>query len=286
MGQRGQNPDIIDELISYDRPDIILCKDNVPVLVLEKTTEVPTGHNIGQRMGRIVKAAEMGVPVIKFLPFDARKHGEYSSMCNLNIRLLDAFIKISKIHGVPVIAMNWISDENGELVRDGSQDFELAKLVDSYFKSDCKKHIPDFDRQIKIMQKEWRTRLAIKKSYALPPPSVLILKTSEFVKRYHISGVSRGIRLRSKTLVYKMDMSPDKCRREDPYTGMQFIYDYQYCRIGKGTEEKGVNLVLHIPQVTVDEWMQANPDDQQRKSCLWYKTANLIILKDGIIQLR
>ncbi|MFL6318179.1 MAG: hypothetical protein ACJ73C_15780, partial [Nitrososphaeraceae archaeon] len=57
--------------------DIILVEDEVPKLILEKTREVPTGHNVGQRFGRLVNAAEEGVMVIFFLPFIARKHGKY-----------------------------------------------------------------------------------------------------------------------------------------------------------------------------------------------------------------
>lgn len=63
---RGQNPPYIEYLLRYDRPDIILVEDEVPRLILEKTREVPTGHNVGQRFGRLVNAAEEGVMVIFF----------------------------------------------------------------------------------------------------------------------------------------------------------------------------------------------------------------------------
>jgi hypothetical protein len=62
----GQNPHYIERLLRYDRPDIILVEDEIPRLVLEKTREVPTGHNVGQRFGRLVNAAEEGVMVIFF----------------------------------------------------------------------------------------------------------------------------------------------------------------------------------------------------------------------------
>lgn len=39
---RGQNPPYIENLLRYDRPDIILVEDEVPRLILEKTREVPT----------------------------------------------------------------------------------------------------------------------------------------------------------------------------------------------------------------------------------------------------
>jgi hypothetical protein len=61
---RGQNPPYIEKLLRYDVPDIILVENEVPKLILEKTREVPTGHNVGQRFGRLVNAAEEGVMVI------------------------------------------------------------------------------------------------------------------------------------------------------------------------------------------------------------------------------
>ena len=63
---RGNNLPIIEKIISYDRPDIILLKNNKPLLVVEKTREVPTGHNVGQRMARLVRSVELNIPTIFF----------------------------------------------------------------------------------------------------------------------------------------------------------------------------------------------------------------------------
>ncbi len=93
---RGSNPPVIDKLVEYDRPDIILTLGDRPLLVIEKTREVPTGHNVGQRFARLVRAAEAEVPTIAFFPFDAMKHGDYANVCNLNIRLLKAFESMSQ----------------------------------------------------------------------------------------------------------------------------------------------------------------------------------------------
>ena len=38
------------QVLQYDRPDVVLVDDNdIPLLVLERTIEVPSGHNVGQR---------------------------------------------------------------------------------------------------------------------------------------------------------------------------------------------------------------------------------------------
>ena len=232
LKNRGKNTKAIDELISYDRPDIILTVDDIPRLVLEKTTEVPTGHNIGQRVGRIVKAAENKIPAITFLPFDARKHGKYSSLCNLNIRLLDAFLKMTEIHNTPIIALNWKSDNNGELIRDDSQDKILANLITEFIINNFPSDIIFFKQYLDYMRDEFHSRLSKNKAYGFPPKSVEIINTNTFISKNKVklAGYEKMIAYNKTTLIYTMDMKPDKCRRQDPYTGMQFIYDYQHCR--------------------------------------------------------
>jgi hypothetical protein len=79
-------------------------------------------------------------------------------------------------------------------------------------------------------------------------------------------------------------MSPRACRREDPYTGMQFVYDYQLCRTGPNPSDKRRNLVIDVPRVSEATWREANPKDPTRKSVLWYVTANGIALKNGFIR--
>src|SRR5690349_2762063 len=76
MLNKGQNPEFVEELLEYDRPDIILSFRTGPILTLERTEEVPTGHNVGQRFARIVRAAELKVPTVYFFPFAAQKHGQ------------------------------------------------------------------------------------------------------------------------------------------------------------------------------------------------------------------
>ena len=127
---RNQNIKIIENLISYDWPDIILLKNNNPLLVVEKTREVPTGHNVGQRMARLVRALELKIPTIFFFPFDSRKHGEHTGICNMNARILLAFKNMWKIHDCPIVALNWKSDDDGELIGDGSENKQLINVID------------------------------------------------------------------------------------------------------------------------------------------------------------
>jgi hypothetical protein len=285
IGQRGSNTELVDSLVTYDRPDIILLFDEKPILVLEKTAEVPTGHNVGQRVARLVRAAEHEVPVLFFLPFDARKHGTFTGVCSINTRLIKAMVRMSEIHKVPVLPVEWPSKKtDGELVIDGTQDAKLAHLVSSLLDS--------FPSKSNLVTKEYESWLAGELErrndqhppYKKLPSSAKIEKTSEFLASLPFDSSSYSSLLsREKTLIYRMDMSPEKCKREDPYTGTQFIYDYGWLREGPRPVDRESNLLIHVPRVTIKRWREANPNDPRRKSSNWYITADGIVLKDGII---
>jgi hypothetical protein len=287
IGQRGSNPKLIDSLVIYDRPDIILLFNSKPVLVLEKTAEVPTGHNVGQRVARLVRAAEHEIPVLYFLPFDAKKHGAYSGICSINTRLIKAMVRMSEIHNVPVLPVEWPSrDVDGELITDGSQDERLASLVSSLLDSFPMKWNKVTKQHESWLENELERRNDAYPAYRNLPSSAKIEKTSKFLKSLSFDTVKYSPLLnREMSLIYKMDMSPDKCRREDPYTGTQFIYDYGWLRNGPRPVDRETNLLIHVPRITMKRWNEANPNDVQRKSSNWYLTADGIVLSDGIIMI-
>lgn len=285
LASRGSNPKTIDELIRYDRPDIILTIDGEPKLVLEKTREVPTGHNVGQRFARLVRAAELEVPVIAFFPFDARKHGDYTSVCNLNIRLLKAFEHMRLLHKVPVLAVNWPADEHHELIDDGSENEGPKRLIHGFLSTDCDSECKPFVEQERHMAEEYERRLKSFKAYNEPPASVAVDSTANTLAGFGVpveAETRKALLARAETLTYTMAMTPEKCRREDPYTGTQFIYDYIWCRTGARVDQKHRNLVLHFPRIKRSHWHQKNPNDPGRKSCNWYLTANALVFSDGM----
>ena len=291
IGKRGTNPKIIEKLIHYDRPDIILTSGDIPVLVLEKTSEVPSGHNVGQRLGRMVRALEHEIAAIMFMPFDAKKHGKYAALCNLNARVLDCYLKMWTIHETPALAVNWPCDNNHELVIDGSEDSAISSVVDCFINSGFKHDCTFFTEHKKIMENEYLERVKTKNSYQKPPPSVKIVSTNKLVEKIqertdYTNNIPHDWFSRKESVLYKIEMNEQKCRREDPYTGMQFLYDYQHCRNGKKPENKYRNLVIDIPKVSLSKWLESNPNCDDRKSVMWYSTANALLLKDGIITLR
>jgi hypothetical protein len=287
IGPRGSNPELIDSLVIYDRPDIILLFESKPILVLEKTAEVPTGHNVGQRVARLVRAAEHEIPVLYFLPFDARKHGAFTGICSINTRLIKAMIRMSEIHDVPVLPVEWPSrTTDGELISDGTQDSKLSELVASFLDSFPLKWNEKISQHESWLESELERRNHLYPPYKKLPTSVKVEKTALFLKGLKFDTSSYAALMRRDTsLIYKMDMSPDKCRREDPYTGTQFIYDYGWLREGPTPMDRSTNLLIHVPRVTTKRWKEANPNDRGRKSSNWYLTADGIVLQDGIIMI-
>jgi hypothetical protein len=290
ISSRGKNHAAVDDLIKYDRPDIILLKDDSPVLVIEKTREVPTGHNVGQRMARIVRAAESSIPVIKFFPFDATKHGRFSGMCHMNARLLAAFAAMERIHSVPVLAINWPHNSDGELVIDGSEDEEMRLVIADFLKNQCAKTWPAAKKVSESMVANYAFRVSQHPAYGELPPSVTIIPTSK-LPGYTGLADSRfvecgGLRKVKSSVVYSIGMTEEKCRREDPFTGSQFLYDYLECRSGRRVENKSKNLILWFPHVSKRRFLEANPNDPARKSSNWYLTANALVFSDEVVLLR
>lgn len=288
---KGANPSYIERFLRYDRPDIILVIDKEPKLVIEKTSEVPTGHNVGQRFARIANSAEEGAMFIKFFPFKARKHGRYTGICYVNARLFVAFEKMMELHKIPVLAINWPCDSNGELIRNGSEDKEVRLLINELVKFNFTPNLcPNVERIKAEMKKEYNDRIKMHPAYKRPPPTVQILKTSNYINMLNqkfpneVKELSQRFLNREETLVYRFSMTEEHCRREDPYTGTQFIYDYIWCRNGVEPTDKYRNLVLTSPLIRKSVWLRANPNNPDRKSWLYYVISNLIVLKDGIIK--
>ncbi len=287
---RGRNEnEIINELIIYDRPDIIVVVDNEPKLVIEKTEEVPSGHNVGQRIARLVRAAELNIPIIKFFPFLAMKHGKYASRCFVRPNIFLAFQKMKEFHGVHALAINWQCDKDYELIRDGSENSFLKKLISSFIENNYNLNgMSETIEAEKIMNREYTKRVASNSSYRRLAPSLSISETnrvlSEISNSYGNQSFENYITERNISLIYTIKMTPQNCRREDPYTGTQFIYDYIYCRTGSSIYDRNKNFLLKFPLITKKRWIDANPLDINRKSFLWYTLADFIILKDGILK--
>ena len=277
IGRRGENPSKIDNLISYDRPDIILLYHDEPILVVEKTREVPTGHNVGQRFARLTKAAENGIPSIYFLPYFARKHGKFENICQMNPRVLLALINMSKLHRTTSCTFQWPANSDGELIDDGTEDTELKSALHFFLDNNPERENEVMLKQLNDMEIEYTKRLKERNSYAEPPASIEFKKTNLTTLRDSTKKALEKCNITKKrdcTLVYTIEMNPKKCKRQDPYTGMQFVYDYAYCRTGPTRYQRSHNFVLKFPLLDSKTFLKNNPNNPATKSCNWYLLAD------------
>jgi hypothetical protein len=195
------------------------------------------------------------------------------------------------IHSTPALAVNWPSDSDWELITDGSEDDGISALVHDFIQSGFDWNCNEFRRQRAHMAEEFTRRVATHRPYGRPPPSVKIVPTASLEDLIRVrSGGRQEIpaewRIRKETVIYTVGMTEEKCKRQDPYTGMQFLYDYQHCRTGVDPGDKHRNLILDFPKVSVRRWKEANPNNPATKSVLWYATANGFLLRDGVIGVR
>lgn len=285
--ERLKNNNLIEDLIKYDRPDIILTKNEKALLVVEKMREVPTGHNVGQRMARIVRASELQIPCIYFFPYRARKHGKYSNICNVNARLFFAINKINKIHNCTTVAVNWPVDVDGELLGDEKKDLELKEIISNLINYSFNKDNNIFDKLKKNNLKSYEEAIKIKPQYSNPPGSVKIVLTESILNQKIIKKVlnnddAKKLKKYKESCVYTIAMKKESCKRQDPYTGTQFIYEYSYCRLGTQVENREKNLILNFPLLKKDYFLSQNTNNPNTKSSNWYLIANAFLFKDGI----
>lgn len=296
MLEKGKNAPAIDALLEYDRPDIVLTYGGIPCLALERTEEVPTGHNVGQRFARIVRAAELRVPFVYFFPFVAQKHGnetqqrEAENKTNqryVNARLFKALERLEQIHHTLILPVNWPVDNRYELLRTKDKDNEIREIVSLLIDAalvnlplNKVQEKPTILANKEKAKREKETRLASQPRYKEPPPTVRIVETNELIDHCSLrEPMKKKLSLRKKSLVYEIGM---KYVRSDPYTGMLLFYDYLIARTGPSLSQRSMNLVAMMPNISIDEWRAAASEKSKRKDIFLYtRFADVIVLAGG-----
>jgi len=268
------------EIVSYDRPDIVLLSNDEPVLVVEKTGHVPTGKNPLQRVARLVKAAETGIPSILFIPTAAKKHGENASKTNLNHRAIQTLRRIEEITGTPMLLVPWPTDDDYELRHDGSEDERLEEFMDQFLSTDFDPKVPAAGEIREAAEREAERILSEHSAYQQPPGSVEIRPTAAAIKSFEIPSGGTFSEDRSESVVCRFGF---RTRRTDPYVGAQFAYDYLYCRSGPTIQDRKRNLILHMPELDRETWFDYHPYRPGNKTALWYACADVLVLADDVL---
>lgn len=282
----NNGPTNIMRALSYDRPDIILVDGSQPILVLERTVEVPSGHNVGQRFARLVAAAQMGVPIVYFGPYAAYKHGGATQGPRyMNLRLFAALKKLGEIEGTSVTTINWPVDNKYEIIqlptiRDGRIKSYLNLFFDLYSKqglSNLTVSITNspFQLEQEEEQKMFTTKSVVEpEQYDSPPDSVLIQPW----RMIPILASEHPLNLNAiETVLYKIGMT---YVRSDPYTGMAMLYSYLYCG---GMRNRSRDLVLHFPYISKEQWRTTASRGNRKDIRLFRLSADGVLFSDGYL---
>ena len=270
--------------LEYDRPDIILVDSGLPILVIERTIEVPTGHNVGQRFARLAAAAEAKIPLVYFGPYMARKHGGVTAGPRyMNLRLFYALDVLSNINNTAVTAINWPVDADCELLRTPEKDSRMKDYLDIFFNAYSNRDLEATNKAIlnsafHTLQTEEREafirdRVRSPLGYDSPPPSVQILSTKELAK--NMPTTARPLAKFQEAVVYDVGM---RYVRSDPYTGTGMLYLYLYV-LGEKAIKRA--LVLNFPHITKAMWEAASKSGRRKDVRLFKHIADMIIFSDG-----
>jgi hypothetical protein len=272
-------------VLGYDRPDIVLLDGKRPILVVEETVEVPSGHNVGQRFARLAAAAEHQVPCLYFGPYVARKHGGITAGPRfMNLRLFASLDAMVRVTGTAVTTINWPVDADCEVRRDPHKDDDVKDYVSTLLglyptlsNADLSKKILASNFQKRMLEDRDKFLLTVrrKEQYDLPPESVQILDRDMFNDEYDTSLQSCGIDS-SRIVLYKIGM---KKIRSDPYAGMAILYHYLYI-----AEHKDRALVLWFPEISFSQWKIAAANPKRKDIRLYRHSAEGILFSDQLVE--
>ena len=278
-------PELLRPVLAYDRPDIVLCDNGNPILVVERTIEVPSGHNVGQRFSRLVAAAQQKVPVVYFGPYAAYKHGGATQGPRyMNLRLFYALDKMAEIEDAAITLINWPVDNDYEIINTAEKDVRMIEYLQLFFNAYTEDGLANITNAIMTStfernQEDERTQFIREQvqnpeQYDDPPSSVIIAHVNDIqiLQRYHPLNLTN-----SHMVIYKVGM---RYIRSDPYCGMAMLYSYLYC---DGLTERTRDLILHFPQITREMWYTAARRASRKDIRIFRLTADGILFSDGYI---
>lgn len=278
--QREQKRYGIDRVLQYDRPDIVLKDNNTVIFVLERTVEVPSGHNVGQRFGRLVAAAKERIPVVYFGPYMAYKHGgDTAGPRYMNLRLFYSLKNVSEYYNTAITTINWPVDAHCEVIKTSVKDIRLKEYMNlflSYYNFNGMDGLTEYIKNSSFQMQQYQEQMVFAQNeirdpyqYDSPPDSVEIMSVYQFESEYcRIPNLSRRIK---DVLIYHVGMN---YIRSDPYTGMATLYHYLYGR-------DDLIQILHFPNIYYDEWCKLR---KTTKTYRMYKEfCYAILFADGLV---
>lgn len=278
--QREQERYGIDRVLQYDRPDIILKDYDAVIFVLERTKEVPSGHNVGQRFGRLVAAAKERIPVVYFGPYMAYKHGGATAGPRyMNLRLFYSLQNVSEYYNTAVTTINWPVDTHCEVLMTAEKDYRLKEYMNLFLQyyhlcglSGLTEHIKESAFQNEQYEEQAHfaeSQIQDPGQYDNPPDSVEIMDRRQFERIYcRLPNIPLDIR---RVELYHVGMTSI---RSDPYSGMAALYHYLY-----GSDD--LIQVLHFPCIDFEEWRHLGRTTKTYR--MFKEFSDAILFADGLV---
>lgn len=270
----------LSNVLQYDRPDIVLKHKSKVIFVLERTSEVPSGHNVGQRFGRLVAAAKEETPVVYLGPYAAYKHGgETAGPRYMNLRLFYALKKLSEHYNTAITTINWPVDTNYRIIKTSMKDIRIKEYLNlffSYYQLNGFKGLSDYILNSDFQKEQYNEQIIFAKrevrnpeQYDTPPASVEIITKEQFVNRYPTDEIDDNITV---IVLYHVGMT---YIRSDPYAGMSALYKYLY------VTNSTTMQISNFSEINSEEWYT------QRKTSKTYRMfkefSDAILFKNGLI---
>lgn len=276
----------VEKVLGYDRPDIVLLDDGVPILVVEETVEVPSGHNVGQRFARIAAAAECRVPCLYFGPYVAKKHGgKTAGPRYMNVRLFHAIDAMVRVTGTAITTINWPVDARCEVRKDAAKDRDVRDYMATFF-TEYKRHglsginaamLASAVHIRMVAERNAFVAASVKNpsQYDGPPDSVEILPLAELRNRHGKLVGDHFAPEHQHVVLYNVGMTGI---RSDPYTGMAMLYKYLYI-----AGQPSRVLVLWFPHIATSEWRTAAKRGTRKDIRLFRIASHAILFSDAML---
>jgi hypothetical protein len=302
-------------LNSLDRHDVIIADDNEPILTIEQTNTVPSGHNLPQRFAKLIRSAEMGVPSIFYFQEFSRHSYSDKTLRFLNPRVLLAQFRMEILFDTTCLAAIWPTDPRTSSYRtDSMAHAELAKLVDAIIKAHqtgqalkdvalvqkCRNNmirmINHYGAQY-TRSNEWQEFFPSGYLWARdytarpidPPDSCRLVDTKPYLEKMwgKIEGRMRRNRKtefllsRPKSVVFAATTTKSGTGPEHPYPGHLAMLDILYARRGPTIGERFFNLICELP-MHLEQYKTSTLDNTTGLRIL-NEICDLVVLDDAIV---
>jgi len=190
---------------------------------------------------------------------------------------------MSEIENAAITSINWIVDQNCELIQTPEKDVRVRAYLKLFFNlyeehsaEGIGQHLntSEFEKEQENERNEFiQADVRNPEQYDLPPDSVVLNLWENVID---ISKYAKVQERKDKVLFYKIGMN---YIRSDPYTGAALLYAYLYCG---GMRERTRKLILHFPNILHSDW-QVIANSNRKDIRLFRIVADAILFKNKLV---